>query len=133
MEIITSVQQVADTISEISSASEEQAAGIDQVNKAVAMMDDVVQQNAALVEEAAAASQSLAMEAGELQALMSEFGGNSGNSLKTETIRSHREPKGKTRLASVTRLPRKNGGKNIATAAGAEGFVADHDEDFDQF
>jgi methyl-accepting chemotaxis protein len=65
-EIIGSVQNVAETISEISYASQEQATGIDQVNKAVAMMDEVVQSNAALVEKSAAASESLAMEAEEL-------------------------------------------------------------------
>ncbi len=58
-EIVASVKRVADIVAEISAASEEQSAGIDQVNTAVTQMDSVTQQNAALVEEAAAASKSM--------------------------------------------------------------------------
>jgi methyl-accepting chemotaxis protein len=58
-EIVTSVKRVADIIAEIAAASAEQSSGIDQVNKAVGQMDQVTQQNAALVEEAAAAAESL--------------------------------------------------------------------------
>lgn len=71
--IIESVQDVAQTISEITSASQEQASGIDQVNKAVAQMDETVQQNASLVEEAAATSRNLSEEAQEMQRLMASF------------------------------------------------------------
>ncbi len=53
------MQKVAAIISEISVASSEQTIGIEQVGRAVALMDEGVQQNAALVEEAAAASQSI--------------------------------------------------------------------------
>ncbi len=58
-DIVTSVRRVMDIIGEISTASAEQGAGIAQVNMAVSEMDAVTQQNAALVEEAAAAAQSL--------------------------------------------------------------------------
>ncbi|AZP10905.1 methyl-accepting chemotaxis protein [Undibacterium parvum] len=58
-EIITSVKRVTDTMSEIASASTEQRDGISQVNDAVTQMDEVTQQNAALVEQAAAAAASL--------------------------------------------------------------------------
>ena len=51
-EIVTSVQRVADIMGEISAASAEQAGGIDQITLAVSQMDEVTQQNAALVEEA---------------------------------------------------------------------------------
>jgi len=71
--IIESVQDVAQTVAEISSASQEQASGIDQVNRAVAQMDEVVQQNASLVEEAAATSENLSGEAEEMQRLMGTF------------------------------------------------------------
>jgi len=57
--IVASVQQVNDIIGRISLASTEQAEGIAEVNRAVGQMDDMTQQNAALVEEAAAAAQSL--------------------------------------------------------------------------
>ena len=58
-EIIASVKRVTDTMSEIASASTEQRDGISQVNSAVTQMDEVTQQNAALVEQAAAATASL--------------------------------------------------------------------------
>jgi aerotaxis receptor len=54
-EIVQAVKRVTDIMGEISSASAEQSAGIEQVNEAVTQMDDVTQQNAALVEQAAAA------------------------------------------------------------------------------
>jgi methyl-accepting chemotaxis protein len=72
-EISTSVQQVADLISEISAAAQEQARGIDEVNRAVGSMEEVIQQNAALVEQAAATSDNLAEEAGKLTEMMRFF------------------------------------------------------------
>jgi methyl-accepting chemotaxis protein len=57
--IVASVQQVNDIIARISLASTEQAEGIAEVNRAVGQMDDMTQQNAALVEQAAAAAESL--------------------------------------------------------------------------
>ncbi|MGD9849791.1 MAG: methyl-accepting chemotaxis protein [Nitrospirales bacterium] len=65
-EIVNSVKRVTDIIAEISAASQEQAAGIDQVNKAVMQMDQGTQQNAALVEQATSASQSMKQQATEL-------------------------------------------------------------------
>ncbi|MEX0830045.1 MAG: methyl-accepting chemotaxis protein [Nitrospirales bacterium] len=65
-EIVNSVKRVTDIIAEISAASQEQASGIDQVNKAVMQMDQGTQQNAALVEEATSASQSMKQQAGAL-------------------------------------------------------------------
>jgi methyl-accepting chemotaxis protein len=59
-EIIDSVKAVADTVSDIASASREQSVGIEQVNKALTQIDDVTQQNAALVEENAATARVLA-------------------------------------------------------------------------
>jgi methyl-accepting chemotaxis protein len=72
-EIVTSVRHVADILNEISSASQEQSAGIQQVNEAVTQMDGATQQNAALVEEAAAASQSLQEQAGRLTEAVAVF------------------------------------------------------------
>ena len=63
-EVVESVKQVADIVSEITAASREQSDGIGQVNIAIAQMDDVTQQNAALVEEAAAAA-SITADAGD--------------------------------------------------------------------
>jgi len=72
-EIVTSVRHVTDILNEISSASQEQSAGIQQVNEAVTQMDGVTQQNAALVEQAAAASQSLQEQAGRLSEAVAVF------------------------------------------------------------
>ena len=72
-EIVSSVKRVSDIISEIASASMEQSAGINQVNDAVTKMDEVTQQNSALVEEAAAAAESLMEQAEEMNSAVSVF------------------------------------------------------------
>ncbi|WP_180722607.1 methyl-accepting chemotaxis protein [Paraburkholderia largidicola] len=72
-EIVRSVRRVSEILEEISHASHEQSAGIEQVNRAVGEMDKVTQQNAALVEEAAAAAQSLRDQAGALREAVSGF------------------------------------------------------------
>ncbi|HSS84101.1 MAG TPA: methyl-accepting chemotaxis protein, partial [Reyranella sp.] len=58
-EILASIKQVADIVAEIASASNEQSTGIDQINKALTQMDEVTQQNSALVEENAASAKTL--------------------------------------------------------------------------
>ncbi len=70
-EIVQAVRRVTDIMGEISAASEEQSGGIEQVNRAVVQMDEVTQQNAALVEEAAAAAGSLEDQTRQLQAVLS--------------------------------------------------------------
>jgi len=72
-EIVVSVRRVADIMGEISSASQDQSSGIDQINQAMGQMDQVTQGNAALVEEAAAAAQSLAHQARVLVDVVSVF------------------------------------------------------------
>jgi methyl-accepting chemotaxis protein len=72
-EVVASVGRVAAIIGEISVASAEQSAGIGQVNQAIAQMDSVTQQNAALVEEAAAAAASLQEQSGILLQVVSVF------------------------------------------------------------
>ena len=72
-QVIVSVKQVADLMGEIAAAGVEQSAGIDQINLAVVEMDQVTQQNAALVEESAAAAASLQEHAAEMVQAMSAF------------------------------------------------------------
>lgn len=72
-EIIMAIQQIADLIGEITTASQEQSTGIDQVNTAVTQLDEVTQQNAALVEEAAAAAMSLVDQAAKLNEKVSQY------------------------------------------------------------
>jgi methyl-accepting chemotaxis protein len=92
-EIVDSVKKVTDIVAEIAAASQEQSAGIDQVNHAVMQMDEMTQQNAALVEEAAAAARAMHEQAGELTRQVGFFrigqvedaGGDAG----AESARSH--------------------------------------------
>jgi methyl-accepting chemotaxis protein len=72
-EIVRSVRQVTDLMGEITAASTEQYTGIEQVNQAVMQMDEVTQQNAALVEEASAAAQSMAHQSLELEKMVGAF------------------------------------------------------------
>jgi methyl-accepting chemotaxis protein len=67
------IQRVTDIMGEIASASHEQSRGIEQINQAITQMDEVTQQNAALVEEAAAAAGSLEHQAQQLRAAVSVF------------------------------------------------------------
>ncbi|PHV06810.1 methyl-accepting chemotaxis protein [Janthinobacterium sp. BJB412] len=61
--IVTSVRQVADFMQDITAASREQSVGIEEVNRAIGQMDEMTQQNAALVEQAAAAAESMQEQA----------------------------------------------------------------------
>ncbi len=72
-EVVTSAKRVSDIVNEILSASLEQSAGIEQINQAIAQMDEVTQQNAALVEEAAAAAGSLQDQAARLSDVVGVF------------------------------------------------------------
>ncbi|MTV39825.1 methyl-accepting chemotaxis protein [Duganella radicis] len=72
-EVVESVRRVTDIMAEISHASEEQRAGIGQVHEAITQMDQVTQQNAALVEQAAAAAQALQDQAHELEDVVRIF------------------------------------------------------------
>jgi len=71
--IVDSVRQVAAIMSDITVASREQSTGIEEINRAVSMMDESTQQNAALVEQAAAAAQSLRDQAYALSQVVSQF------------------------------------------------------------
>jgi methyl-accepting chemotaxis protein len=87
-EIVASVKRVSDIIAEIAAASNEQSVGISEVNQAIIKMDDVTQQNTALVEEAAAAAESLMEQADELTNTVSVFSlENNHNSYKTEYLK----------------------------------------------
>jgi hypothetical protein len=82
-QIVLSVKKVSDIVAEIAAASREQSSGIEQVNKAVMQMDEMTQQNAALVEQATAASQAVADQARDLTAMMQKYqvdGSGSGES-----------------------------------------------------
>ena len=75
-----SVKQVSDIIAEITAASEEQSDGIEQVNRTIRQMDEMTQQNAALVEQAAAASEAMGEQARNLNELVAFFKTEAGAS-----------------------------------------------------
>ncbi len=83
-EIVQGIMRVTDVMAEITSASAEQALGIEQVNAAITQMDDVTQQNAALVEEAAAAAASMQDQASSLAELVNTF--------KVDAVSRHARP-----------------------------------------
>jgi len=72
-DIVTSVRKVTEIVGEIALASQQQSDGIGQVNVAISQMDQMTQQNAALVEEAAAASQALHEQAQTLEQVVGVF------------------------------------------------------------
>jgi methyl-accepting chemotaxis protein len=72
-DVVASVQRVTDIMADISTAGDEQSAGIEQINQAVSEMDTVTQQNAALVEEAAAAAEAMQQQAANLERVVGVF------------------------------------------------------------
>ncbi len=90
-EIVASVQRVTDIMAEISAASQEQSAGIEQVNQTVVQMDETTQQNAALVEEATAAARSMEEQAAHLANVVSVFQLEE-DSADTSSAAAQREP-----------------------------------------
>ena len=98
--IVKAVRQVADIMTQISAASQEQSSGIAQVNQAIVSIDDVTQQNAALVEEAAAAAQSMRDQAEMLAEAVSVF------RLAEQQYQAHAPQKPAPRAAARTALPK---------------------------
>ena len=99
-EIVNSVKRVSDIIGEIAAASIEQSAGIDQVNNAITQMDEVTQQNAALVEQAAAAAESLREQSDGLMDAVSVFkiegATSAGRSNSTKNVKSFNDYQAKS-------------------------------------
>jgi methyl-accepting chemotaxis protein len=135
-EIVTAVKRVTDIVAEISAASSEQSTGIDQVNRAVTQMDQVVQSNAAQTEELSSTAQALTEQAVELQRLVGRFklageqGVQAGARLHASpapaaTARLARPAPEKT-PARVT--PVKPGAAGVRTAAVSGGTTAGFEE-----
>ena len=93
-EVVRQVQSVATLIQEISNASNEQSQGTSQVSDAIAQLDQVTQQNAALVEESAAAASSLNMQAAELNQLVAVFKTGTGTSARFAAVAPKLAPAG---------------------------------------
>jgi methyl-accepting chemotaxis protein-1 (serine sensor receptor) len=119
-EIIGAVQRVTDIMGEIAAASEEQSSGIEQVSRAVTQMDEVTQQNAALVEEAAAAAQSLEDQAARLRQAVAVFQVADGAPLAVTMSASTPATKVAPRATMTPRVaPRVSPAKRAVTAPAA--------------
>ncbi|CAD6508767.1 methyl-accepting chemotaxis protein [Paraburkholderia sabiae] len=132
-EIVQSVRQVSDLMGEISAASGEQHRGIEQVNVAISQMDEVTQQNAALVEEASAAAQSMASQASTLRDVVSTFKLPAAH--ETRTTASH-APKSVARAAvSMSKKPRSAAPARplVSPAAKAEPVASRSEADWETF
>jgi methyl-accepting chemotaxis protein len=129
-EIVLSVKKVADIIAEISAASQEQASGIEQVNKAIMQMDQITQQNAALVEEAAAASQSMTGQATGLQKLVGTF---SVSSKYIEKARQDAAVQTSTATAGAAKSNRKASSLQPVSTQRSAGRSSRSTEGFEEF
>jgi methyl-accepting chemotaxis protein len=91
-EIVGSIRRVTDTMGEISAASSEQSLGVAQVGEAITQMDQTTQQNAALVEQMAAAASSLQNQAQDLVGVVSTFKLNPGDTMQKTSVRASPSP-----------------------------------------
>ena len=141
-EIVSSVKRVTDIIAEITAASQEQAQGIDQVNKAIMQMDETTQQNAALVEETTSASQSMKDQAKELMTQIEVFVVNSagtqaparhtGSSVKTPVKAGAVAPKPALKKPGFS--PKPGDAKEPAGVGAGNGHDRrKKDDDFEEF
>ena len=121
-EVVNSVQRVSDVIAEIMSASHEQSAGIEQINQAIIEMDNVTQMNASLVEEAAAAAESLSEKAGNLVQTVSVFNIRDGGYMADAPAASKAAAPERKRSSNVARLPVPFAGQTKLAVANWEEF-----------
>ena len=99
-EVVSSIKQVTDIVGEISAATQEQNDGIAQVHRAVTQMDETTQQNSALVEQTAAAAQTMRDQADTLERAVSAFKINASAAVYVPP------PRPAARSAAVTVLPK---------------------------
>jgi len=119
-EVVSSIKQVHDIMSEITAASQEQSDGIEQVNQAVSQMDQVTQQNAALVEEAAAAAESLQDQAANLVEAVSVFKTGTGTVVvATKRQQAGSKPAANLKLVTQPKLAAKPAAKALAAPSSA--------------
>ncbi|HZW26659.1 MAG TPA: methyl-accepting chemotaxis protein [Gallionella sp.] len=119
-EIVTSIKRVTDIMSEITAASAEQSRGIEQVNTAITQMDEVTQQNAALVEEAAAAAESLEEQAQNLAVAVATFKVDEGGGTAVAVRRAPASAAASVRKAAPAKAPARATAKPKAKPAEGE-------------
>ncbi|MBI3727995.1 MAG: MCP four helix bundle domain-containing protein [Burkholderiales bacterium] len=139
-EIVTSIKHVADIMSEITAASQEQSAGIEQVNLAITQMDEMTQQNSALVEQAAAAAESMQEQAGALAQAVSVFKLDTvvNNQAAPVVSKAISKAKSKTSTAATTPLkiskaPAKATEKPARRTSSMEKPTATTNDDWEEF
>jgi methyl-accepting chemotaxis protein len=130
-EIVDSVKRVTDIVSEIAAASTEQATGVEEINKAISQMDEMTQQNSALVEENAAACRMLQDQAGNMHKRMSFFNvdqaGVSGAPAET------RPAKRVVANAPAMQMRKVAGGGAVASMQAEIESAFDEDDDWKEF
>ena len=135
-EIVTSINRVADIVAEIAAASKEQASGVEEINKAVTQMDQMTQQNGALVEESAASSRTLQDEAQTMYEKMSSFEIGEANGVvekPAQVKRPAQTPQAKKPIAMApaksigSRAANGRNGKPVPAAAFKASGESDHD------
>jgi methyl-accepting chemotaxis protein len=141
-EIVTRVTKVTDVMAEIASSSREQASGIEQVNKAITTMDEVTQQNAALVEEASAAAQALTGQAANLAQMIARYqvGEGHGDEPPRPAARPTARPtlpaaarQGERRAPTRPMTGKKRPAPSAAAAAPQRSTPSDGDEQWKEF
>jgi methyl-accepting chemotaxis protein len=134
-EIVTSIKHVADIMSEITAASQEQSSGIEEVNTAITHMDEMTQQNAALVEQAAAAAESLQEQAEALSAMVGVFtldhGEVAAKSVAPRSVVKAAKP-APLKSASVKTAPQKKLSNNGSATASSTASAPKND-DWEEF
>ncbi|MBN4978529.1 MCP four helix bundle domain-containing protein [Stenotrophomonas maltophilia] len=128
-EIVASVQRVTDIMAEISAASQEQSAGIEQVNQTVVQMDETTQQNAALVEEATAAARAMEDQAAQLADAVAIFRLDNQVSAAVKAVAERVEP---ARITTVARPQPTSAPTPVRRSSNASTFVAS-DSDWQEF
>jgi methyl-accepting chemotaxis protein len=105
--ILTSVKEVSEVMENIKVASQEQAEGVDQINRAIADMDRITQENSSLVEQNTTASQHMAEEAENLEELLNTFKVQEGDDDSSEHIIEEKKTNLKLAQSKIEQLPEK--------------------------
>jgi methyl-accepting chemotaxis protein len=134
-EVVASVQRVTDIMAEIAAASNEQSAGIEQVNQAISQMDQVTQQNAALVEEAAAAAGSMQEQAATLAGVVGAFRLDAADQQATMAAMPSSAPAPAPAAARTLArtAPKAAPSAAVVPAAPRPAAIATHGDDWEEF
>ena len=132
-DIVTGVKKVGDIVAEIAAASSQQSQGIEQVNQAVSQMDEITQQNAALAEQASAASVSMSDQSNQMSQLLAFFkiaGQSSDNIAKTPQMQASNNQNQANKVASNSNRTAAPMSQPAATVSPVSG---DDDSEWEEF